>query len=285
MNCIFATDLHGHVEKYKKLFDYIEEEQPDMVLLGGDLLPSGALAAMGQFKEIDDFILDYLLPAFKKLKTDLKEHYPRVMLILGNDDPRIEEQKLMSKETSLYWDYIHNQRVVWKDYQFFGYAYVPPTPFLLKDWERYDVSRYVDPGCVHPTEGRRTVVPDEDIEYATIQKDLEAMTASYSMHNAIFLFHSPPYDTRLDRAGLDGQMIDHVPLDTHVGSIAIQRFIESRQPLLTLHGHVHESSRITGRWFDKIGATHMFSAAYDTNELALVLFDPGKLEEAQRIIL
>jgi len=34
---------------------------------------------------------------------------------------------------------------------------VPPTPFLLKDWEKYDVSAYVDPGCVSPEEGYHRV--------------------------------------------------------------------------------------------------------------------------------
>jgi len=33
-----------------------------------------------------------------------------------------------------------------------------------------------------------------------------------------------------------------------VGSIAVRRFIEERQPLLTLHGHIHESARLTGDW-------------------------------------
>ncbi len=44
------------------------------------------------------------------------------------------------------------------------------------------------------------------------------------------------------------RMVDHVPLDVHVGSIAIRRFIEARQPLAALHGHVHESARLTGAW-------------------------------------
>ena len=35
------------------------------------------------------------------------------------------------------------------------------------------------------------------------------------------------------------KMIDYAPLDVHVGSIAVRRFIESRAPYLTLHGHVH----------------------------------------------
>ena len=73
--------------------------------------------------------------------------------------------------------------------------------------------------------------------------------------------------------------MDHVPLDLHVGSIAIRRLIERSQPLLTLHGHIHESARLTGSWKDILGRTHLLSAAHDGPELALVRFDlehPGK---------
>ncbi|MDC7125588.1 MAG: hypothetical protein PQJ46_08465 [Spirochaetales bacterium] len=37
----------------------------------------------------------------------------------------------------------------------FEYLY-PTSTYLLKDWERYDVSRYTDIGCVSLEEGRRT---------------------------------------------------------------------------------------------------------------------------------
>ena len=104
-------------------------------------------------------------------------------------------------------------------------------------------------------------------------------------YNSIFLFHSPPYQTNLDRAALDGKMFDHVPLDVNVGSIAIRRFIENKQPLLTLHGHIHESSEITGFWSDKIGNTVLFSAAYNKPELAVVKFNPEDLGRAERIII
>ena len=80
-------------------------------------------------------------------------------------------------------------------------------------------------------------------------------------------------------------MIDHVPLDVHVGSIAVRRFIESRQPLLTLHGHIHESARLSGSWRDRIGRTHMFTGAHDGPELALISFDLDDLEEATRVLL
>src|SRR5206468_6740630 len=106
-----------------------------------------------------------------------------------------------------------------------------------------------------------------------------------ALDRAIFLFHTPPYDTPLDRADLDGRKFEHVPLDVHVGSIAVRRFIEQRQPLLTLHGHVHESTRITGAWKTKIGKTVCLNAAHDGPELAIVRFDPERPEDAERELL
>ena len=168
----------------------------------------------------------------------------------------------------------------------YGYCYVPPTPFLLKDWERYDVSRYVDPGCVSPEEGWRSVaVEPSEVRYATIEADLKALAGEAEMDRAVFLFHSPPYQTKLDRAALDGKKIDHVPVDVHVGSVAVRRFIEARQPLLTLHGHIHEAPRLTGSWRDRIGRTHMFTGGHDGPELALIRFDLEDVAGARRELL
>jgi len=116
-------------------------------------------------------------------------------------------------------------------------------------------------------------------------EDLTRLTDGRDMTTTIALFHAPPYQTHLDRAGLDGKMVDHVPLDVHIGSIAIKRFIEERQPLLSLHGHVHESTRLTGEWKIQIGRTWAFNAAHDGPELALVIFDPEQLEAADRILV
>jgi Icc-related predicted phosphoesterase len=80
-------------------------------------------------------------------------------------------------------------------------------------------------------------------------------------------------------------MVDHAPLDVHVGSIAIRRFIEARQPLLTLHGHDHESARLTGAWKERIGRTVCLSAAHDGPELALVRFDLARPADATRELL
>lgn len=282
MKCFFVSDLHGLIERYEKLFHQIRVDLPDILFIGGDILPN-----FHAFKnsEYNDFILDYLVPQFSKLKSELKKEYPKVFIILGNDDPKINESKVVIGQEYNLWQYIHNRKVMFNDYVLYGYANIPPTPFLLKDWERYDVSRYVDPGCVHPTEGRRSIEENEDIEYATIYRDLNLLTNKDNMEKAVFLFHSPPYKSNLDRADLDNVVIDHVSPDVHVGSIAIQRFIKEKQPLLTLHGHIHESSRITGNWKDKLGRTVMFSAAYELPELAIIIFDLKHLEVAKRTLL
>ncbi|PKP34772.1 MAG: hypothetical protein CVU00_05365 [Bacteroidetes bacterium HGW-Bacteroidetes-17] len=278
--CFFVTDLHGHIDRYDKLFLQIKEEKPEAVFFGGDLLPH-RLKKMGNY---DDFTTDFLFPSLYQLKKDLKDRYPRIYLILGNDDARCEEEKFLTESNNGLFHYSNQQKISFGDYLIFGYSFVPPTPFQMKDWEKYDVSRYVDPGCVHPNEGFRTYAPTEDIEFATIQKDLEILTENEDVSKAIFLFHSPPYKTYLDRASLDGIMVDHVPMDVHVGSIAIKRLIEERHPFITLHGHIHESTRLTGFWKQQIGNTVSFNAAHDGPELSIVKFDLKDPSMAKRII-
>ncbi|MFP4525827.1 MAG: hypothetical protein ACLFNL_05510 [Bacteroidales bacterium] len=282
MFCYFVSDLHGKKELYEKLFKQILRKPPETLFFGGDLLAHGYLEGTGE----EDFINDYLFDRFSELKNTLKEDYPNVFIILGNDDPKINEHKLKDiQDKHKLWYYINECTVKFSNYNIVGYSYVPPTPFGLKDWEKYDVSRFVDPGCSHPFEGLRTVKPDYDTEYDNIKQDLERLALNIDVRNTIFLFHSPPYKTNLDRAALDGKMIDSVPLDVHVGSIAIQRFIQEEQPFLSLHGHIHESSSITGSWKEITGRTYSFSAAYHENKLALVEFDTNQLENATRKLL
>lgn len=283
--CFFVSDVHGSVDRYQKLFAAVEQERPELVLLGGDLLLAG-LVRSTPFGSHRDFVGEFLAARLGSLRSKLGSAYPRVLLILGNDDPRFEEAAVLDAGADGLWEYVHNRRVDLEGWSVYGYAFVPPTPFLFKDWERYDVSRYVDPGCVSPEQGTRTVpISTSEARYATIGEDLKALTAERDLTRSVFLFHTPPYQTALDRAALDGKTIEHVPLDLHVGSIAVRRFIEDRQPLLTLHGHIHESAGITGTWRDTIGRTHLFSAAHDGPELALVRFDLENLAVATRTLV
>lgn len=281
----FCADLHGITEKYHRLFRFIEAETPSAVFLGGDLLPHQHFSGK-QYHSQETFLKKFLAVNIFKIKEKLGQKFPKIFLILGNDDSRIVESSVIELAKSGIWDYIHFRKVIFEGYSVYGYSYVPPTPFLLKDWERYDVSRYVDPGCISPEEGYHSLpISEADKQYATIQKDLQKLAKNEGQKKSIYLFHSPPHRTKLDRAALDGQIINHVPVDVHVGSIAIRKFIEQAQPHITLHGHVHESSTLTGAWREKMGNTYAFTAAYDGSELAVIKFEPSHPNQASRELL
>ena len=283
---VFTSDLHGNETKYKKLVKYAEKVKADSVIIGGDIAPNVPSKSLGD----DTYIKaqrKFLEEELPKLLTPLKKRLPscNLFLIMGNDDCAINSDVL--EENSDLFQVIHGKRMkISKDFDIVGYSCVPISPFLIKDWEKYDVSRYVDPGCIPPEEGfHSTNITKNEILYSTIKQDLIQLKGNDDLSNAIFLFHSPPYKTNLDRAALDGKFIDYVPLDVHIGSIAIQRFIEDYQPLITLHGHVHESASITGYWSDTIGKTHCFSAAHNDKELAIVKFNPLQPDKAIRILI
>lgn len=279
------SDLHGKIDRYNKLFEIIRTDKPDAVFIGGDIMtPVGGL--INHSDEYGDLLEDFLIPEFREIKADLGDGYPDIFLILGNDDGRSREARIIEAGNEYLWNYAHNRKIESGEYDIYGYSHIPPSPYQLKDLERYDVSRYVDPGCVSPEEGSYSFpVSEYDRRYRTIKKDLEELTLQHDLSRAIMLFHSPPYDTLLDRADLDGKMIDYAPVDMHVGSIAIQRFIKRRQPLLTLHGHVHEAARLTGKWREKMGDTWMFNAAHDGSELAVIVFNPSDLGSAERKLI
>jgi Icc-related predicted phosphoesterase len=73
------------------------------------------------------------------------------------------------------------------------------------------------------------------------------------MERAIFNFHAPPYGTGLD----DAPALDETLRPTHggavmkpVGSTAVRDAIVRHQPMLSVHGHIHES-----RGIKKMGRT------------------------------
>ena len=275
------SDIHGSIPRFQRLFQVIRNENIDAVFLGGDLLPLQLIT----HTTMEEFIETMILSEMRTIQKDFNKKI-RFFVILGNDDPRSYESIFIAANKEGVLDYIHQKTVHYKNTFITGYSYIPPTPFHLKDWERYDVSQYVDVGAVSPEEGRRTIpVSLDEIKYSTIAEDLVKLSKQSPARSTIFLFHSPPYHSCLDRADLHAKKIDYVPLDDHVGSIAIQRFIKRYQPLLTLHGHVHESAYITGCWKEKIDKTYSYSAAHHGPELAIVRFDTHRLKDATRELI
>ena len=90
-----------------------------------------------------------------------------------------------------------------------------------------------------------------------LAKRIGEMTSKVkNMETCIFNLHCPPYDTPLDSAPeLDETLKPKVKGGggismVHVGSKSVKAAIEKHQPLLGIHGHIHES-----RGFVKIGRT------------------------------
>lgn len=76
-----------------------------------------------------------------------------------------------------------------------------------------------------------------------------------NMENCIFNFHCPPYDTKIDAApkldkNLKPMLTGGSLVMMSVGSQSVREAIETHQPLLSLHGHVHES-----RGVERMGRT------------------------------
>jgi uncharacterized protein len=67
---------------------------------------------------------------------------------------------------------------------------------------------------------------------------------------AIFNIHVPPRDSSLDTAYEVDEDLRYVtkggrPHEVPTGSTAVRQIIEETQPLLSLHGHIHESKGVT----------------------------------------
>jgi uncharacterized protein len=84
---------------------------------------------------------------------------------------------------------------------------------------------------------------DEDALYARLRALADRLESPAS---AIFNLHAPPYDSGLDTANevnpdLTLRYVAGQPNPIPVGSHAVRQIIEEVQPLLALHGHIHES--------------------------------------------
>jgi Icc-related predicted phosphoesterase len=54
--CIFVSDLHGHTDRYEKLFGIIRKEKPDALFVGGDIMPSPLASKNSITERYFDFV-------------------------------------------------------------------------------------------------------------------------------------------------------------------------------------------------------------------------------------
>jgi Icc-related predicted phosphoesterase len=178
--------------------------------------------------------------------------------MLGNDDP----EELGALLDSAPWGTHCEDKVVWidDDHEMISWGYSNTTP-----WHTYREET-------------------EDELAAAITRNADRLTHP---ERAIFNLHPPPLGTQLDDApklddGLQVQAILGQVQYAPVGSSAVRDAELERQPLLGLHGHIHESSGIR-----RLGRTMIINPGsdYSTGALngALITLDKDKIKAHQLV--
>ncbi len=262
MRLLYVTDLHGIPWKFKRGEELTAELHPDVVINGGDLLPN-----KGSYHDKERFIAEFLDSHFAELDR-LKTPY---LLILGNDDYSAFDESFDSvcNLHPFVWN-IAQRLVRVQDYEFIGFNWVVDYPFRLKDRCRMDTKDYVfqkqfGTGLLSDRHGWKELTNWE--QYATslptIEDELRNLIRPTDMHRAVYVIHMPPADVGLDKCSHGAE----------VGSRSVHDFIAANQPLLSLHGHIHESPEMTGIWKACIGDAVCIQPGQDEHGLTYVLVD------------
>lgn len=265
MRICFTSDLHGHRQLYEQLEALLVTDRPHLLILGGDLFVDG---------DLDDpvgtqvrYVVEDFLPRLRRWRAAT----PRlqVVCILGNHDWLCTQRAL--RDPGINGDVILlDRRSAWAvgDLSFVGYSCTPPTPYWVKDFERLDLDgdELPDTGGAVWHEGtarpRRADPHDHFHSHPSMQRELRE--AAPVAGRWILVAHAPPHDSRLDA-------LPHVPYP--VGSRAVREFIATRQPLVSLHGHIHESPDVTGAYHTDIGSTLCINPGQSHARLRAVSFD------------
>jgi uncharacterized protein len=299
----FVTDIHGSNTCYRKFLNALKAYNVDVGILLGDLTgkvlvpliekPGGGweTTLMGTHTEVatqeelaklkktiemmgyywvhqtcDEFHVYKEDPVkvdalFKKLMLErLKEWMVladerlagtpyKVYMAAGNDDHFEVDQVI---EDSAVMVNCNNKNVAVGEHEMVTFSWANPTP-----WNT-------------PREK-----PDEELE--PMLEELIGKVKDKS--NAIFNFHAPPYGFALDLAPkLDENLVQAADNKIHVGSQAVAKMIQKYQPLLGLHGHIHES-----RGAQKIKRTLIINPGSEYSEGilkgAVIVLEKGKVKD------
>ena len=262
----FTSDLHGQSDLYEQVLAQAVAGQARAVILGGDLGPHATGSPGVRYQRL--FLEGFLVEFARRLHEALPA--VELLLLMGNDDWRANEDVLERRHGEL-WQLVHDRVVGVDDVRVAGCSWVPITPFLIKDWERWEDGAEEAPtrlegwvsegGAVHAHRF------DPDRRAPTIADALESLAARSAPRETLYVLHSPPRDTACDRTHRGH----------HVGSRAIRAFVERHQPPLVLSGHIHESPRISGDWRDRLGeAVVVNPGQFGTARLCGVWFDPAR---------
>ena len=264
----FATDLHGSDKCWMKFVNSGKFYGANVLVLGGDITAKGFIALIqqpdGKYKT--NFRGKELVASSDKELENLEKEIrfrglytyrttPQELPKFETEARREELVLHLALEQVERWMRIADERLEGTGIRLFLTA-GNDDPFEIDPIIR-------KARCAIDVEGK-TIQLDEDHEMIStgygnitpwkcardvseeeLAKKIEAMTSQVkNMENCAFNLHAPPYDSRLD----DAPELDKELKPTYsasklipVGSTAVRAAIEKHQPLLGLHGHIHES--------------------------------------------
>jgi uncharacterized protein len=270
IHIFFATDIHGSDTCFRKFINAGVAYKADVLIMGGDM--TGKVVVPIVAEAGGKFHFAYLgeehvlpeseLPAYEK-QIRMSGGYPyrttpEEKQILEKDPVALKRifTKVMTESVSQWLD-LAEERLKKVGIE----CYITPgNDDVLQIDDAFRNARWVkDP------EGQVTVIKDEyemiatgysnitpwnsprELEEDQLTEKIRTMAEKLKKpQNAIFNFHCPPFKSGLDTAPkIDSTLkpvtgITGVEM-TAVGSTAVADAIKEYQPLLGLHGHVHES--------------------------------------------
>ncbi len=173
----------------------------------------------------------------------------KVYMAAGNDDYFEVDQIIEDSKAIVN---CNNRNVIIGDHEMITFSWTNPTPW-------------------------NTPREKPDVELEPMLEQLCSQVKD--LPNAIFNFHAPPYGSSLDLAPeLDKKLTQATEKKVHVGSKAVAKMIEKYQPLIGLHGHIHES-----RGAQKIKRTVVINPGSEYSEGVLkgvvVILEKGKVKD------
>jgi Icc-related predicted phosphoesterase len=269
LRLFFATDVHGSDRCFRKFINAGKFYGVQHLILGGDitgklLIPIVRTSRGWSAHYNDHEYIDISEEERLRLEQRIRDsgHYPVLgereqLLALEDEKERDAAFRAAVVEGMRRWVELAEERLRGTGIRCFI------TPGNDDFWEideplqESDVVEFVEGKCVRLDEhhemittGYSNITPwasPRELDEEQLGRRLENMFAEVSdPEGLIAVFHAPPYATDLDKApeideDFNITMEAGSPKLVPVGSTAVREFIERHQPLLGLHGHVHES--------------------------------------------
>jgi len=268
MKIFFATDVHGSEICWKKFINAAKFYEADTLILGGDMTGKAIvpIIAQGDGKHkvtlLDQETILQSKEEVDQMVATIKNrgYYPYVT----NPDEVAEISNTPGRSDELFLREALNTMQRWMEYADGKLNGTPLRCFVCPgNDDMFEIDDVIKQSkCVELTEGK-VVALDEHHEMINcgwttptpwnthreesedqLRQRIQVMVDQLKdVRNSVFQLHDPPYGSGLDEApeltkdlrpAFAGRSL--VP----VGSHAVLELIEKYQPLLSLHGHVHE---------------------------------------------